>query len=159
MKFWFSREFDRRLVDVYRPVRVPVAFCRSAVGAKLAGAYPTNMSEVINIAAYKFVPLGELQALRERLRAQCKLWKLRGTILLSPEGINLFVAGGRAEIDLLLQELRAIPGLEGLQPKVSVSKGQPFNRMLVRVKREIIAFGVPSIRPGSERRPSSLRGS
>ena len=98
------------------------------------------MTEVINIAAYKFFPLADLQALRERLRAQCKLWKLRGTILLSPEGINLFVAGGRAEIDLLLLELRAIPGLEGFEPKVSVSERQPFNRMLVRIKREIIAL-------------------
>ncbi len=106
------------------------------------------MSEVINIAAYKFFPLANLQALRERLLAQCKLWRLRGTILLSPEGINLFVAGGRTEIDLLLQQLKAIPGLEGLQPKVSVSEQQPFNRMLVRIKREIIAFGVPGIKPG-----------
>lgn len=111
------------------------------------------MSEVINIAAYKFVPLTDLQALRERLRAQCKLWKLRGTILLSPEGINLFVAGGRAEIDLLLVKLRAIPGLAGLEPKVSVSDGQPFNRMLVRLKREIIAFGVPGIAPGVQTSP------
>jgi UPF0176 protein len=119
----------------------------------LAVAYPTTMSEIINVAAYKFVPLADLQALRERLRAKCKLWKLRGTILLSPEGINLFVAGGRTEIDLLLLELRAIPGLEGLQPKESVSKGQPFNRMLVRLKREIIAFGVPGIAPGRHTSP------
>ncbi|HEY4310862.1 MAG TPA: hypothetical protein VGN12_15535 [Pirellulales bacterium] len=105
------------------------------------------MSDVTNIVAYEFFPLTDLQALRERLRAQCKLWKLRGTILLSPEGINLFVAGARAEIDLLLQELKAIPGLEGLQPKISVSQHQPFNRMLVRIKREIIAFGVPGIAP------------
>ncbi len=111
------------------------------------------MSEVINIAAYKFFPLADLQALRERLRGQCKLWNLRGTILLSPEGINLFVAGGRTEIDSLLQELRAIPGLEGLEPKVSVSDAQPFNRMLVRIKREIIAFGVASIRPGQQTSP------
>ena len=111
------------------------------------------MSEVINIAAYKFFPLADLHALRERLRAQCELWKLRGTILLSPEGINLFVAGGRTEIDLLLLELRAIPGLAGFQPKVSVSARQPFNRMLVRIKREIIAFGVPGIAPGLQTSP------
>jgi RluA family pseudouridine synthase len=111
------------------------------------------MPDVINIAAYKFVPLAELQALRERLRVQCKLWKLRGTILLSPEGINLFVAGGRAEIDLLFLELRAIPGLEDFQPKISVSERPPFNRMLVRIKREIIAFGVPGIAPGLRTSP------
>src|SRR3954464_7558976 len=98
------------------------------------------MPEVINIAAYRFLPLTDLPALRERLRSQCKAWRLRGTILLSPEGINLFVAGGRTEIDLLLQQLRAVAGLEDFQPKVSMSDQQPFKRMLVRIKREIIAF-------------------
>jgi UPF0176 protein len=116
-------------------------------------SYPEQMSEVINIAAYKFSPLTDLQAWRERLRTQCKLWKLRGTILLSPEGINLFVAGGRTEIESLLVLLKAIPGLEGLQAKLSVSDHQPFNRMLVRIKREIIAFGVPGISPGLKTSP------
>lgn len=111
------------------------------------------MAEVINIAAYQFLPLTDLTTLRARLRTQCKNWGLRGTILLSPEGINLFVAGGRPEIDLLLQELRSIPGLENFRPKVSVSDRQPFNRMLVRLKREIIAFGVPGIEPGRQTSP------
>jgi UPF0176 protein len=111
------------------------------------------MPEVINVAAYRFLPLMDLPGLRERLRTQCKAWRLRGTILLSAEGINLFVAGGRAEIGLLLQELRAISGLEELAVKESVSDRQPFNRMLVRIKREIIAFGVPAIEPGLRTSP------
>lgn len=111
------------------------------------------MPEVINIAAYQFLPLANLPALREQLRVKCKTWGLRGTILISPEGINLFVAGGRAEIDSLLQVLRAIPGLESFCPKVSVSDRQPFSRMLVRLKREIIAFGVPGIDPGRRTSP------
>jgi RluA family pseudouridine synthase len=36
---------------------------------------------------------------------------------------------------------------------VSVSERQPFNRMLVRIKREIIAFGVPGIAPGLRTSP------
>jgi RluA family pseudouridine synthase len=135
------------------PPRRPLDDLAPSIGAERAGAYPEQMSDVINIAAYKFVPLADLQALRERLRNQCKFWKLRGTILISPEGINLFVAGGRAEIDLLLAELRGIAGLEGLQPKESVSQRQPFNRMLVRIKREIIAFGVPGIMPAAHTSP------
>lgn len=105
------------------------------------------MSPVVNIAAYKFVPLANLKPLRERLLAQCKQWNLRGTILLSTEGINLFVAGPRASIDLLLVELRNIPGLEKLEVKESESARQPFTRMLVRIKKEIIAFGVEGIAP------------
>ena len=111
------------------------------------------MSTVTNIAAYRFAPLDELPTLRERLIECCRAWDLRGTILLSPEGINLFVAGGSDAIDLLLVEIRSVPGLAGLSPKVSVSDEQPFTRMLVKIKKEIIAFGVEGIDPARNPAP------
>jgi UPF0176 protein len=111
------------------------------------------MPAITNVSAYQFVPLTDLPALRERLLSQCKEWGLRGTILISPEGINLFVAGSSHEIDALLKELRVVPGLANLRVKVSVSDEQPFNRMLVRIKKEIIAFGVPGIEPAKRTIP------
>src|ERR1051325_4071660 len=101
-----------------------------------------------NIAAYKFAPLTDLGPLRGRLLAFCKARQLRGSILLSPEGINLFVAGPPENVDALLAELRSLPGLENLEAKISESDHQPFNRMLVRLKKEIIAFGIDGIAPG-----------
>src|SRR3984957_10700989 len=95
-----------------------------------------SMKKIINIAAYKFVSLPDLHSLRMRLLALCKSWELKGTILLSVEGINLFIAGAGEKIDLLLAELRVLPGLEDLQPKVSETEHQPFTRLLVRVKKE-----------------------
>lgn len=106
-----------------------------------------------NIAAYKFANLDGLKPLRERLLARCKEWGLKGTILISVEGINLFVAGGADEIEALLTELRSIPGLEDLTPKYSLSEDQPFTRMLVRIKKEIIAFGVEGINPAERTSP------
>lgn len=111
------------------------------------------MGEVVNIAGYRFLPLGDLPALRQRLARLAKESGLRGTILLSPEGINLFVAGGRAAIDALLAELRSIPGLADFEPKVSESADRPFRRMLVKIKQEIIAFGVDGIEPGRATSP------
>ena len=111
------------------------------------------MKKVVNIAAYRFVPLTDIGPLRGRLLGLCKEWHLRGTILLSPEGINLFVAGAAESIDLLLAELRSWPGMADLQPKVSATDHQPFNRMLVRLKKEIIAFGVDEIAPGRRTSP------
>lgn len=112
-----------------------------------------RMRPIVNIAAYKFTPLRELRALRARLLHLCKDWELKGTILLSPEGINLFVAGGQQGIDLLLAELRSLPGLDGLTPKSSRTDHQPFRRMLVRLKKEIIAFGVEGIDPAQRTSP------
>ena len=111
------------------------------------------MKKIINIAAYKFAPLPELRLLRPRLLALCQGWELKGTILLSVEGINLFVAGERKKIDLLLAELRRLPGLENLTVKESETEHQPFTRMLVRIKKEIIAFGVAGIEPGKRTSP------
>jgi len=111
------------------------------------------MSDVVNIAAYRFASLCDLKPLRERLLAFSKEQALKGTILLSPEGINLFVAGERTAVDSLVALLRAIPGLEDLAPKYSESEGQPFRRMLVRIKKEIIAFGVPGIDPARRTSP------
>lgn len=108
---------------------------------------------VTNISCYLFAPLTGLKLLRERLAGLCKTWDLRGTILLSTEGINLFVAGREAEIGQLVETLRAVPGLQGLAPKVSESRERPFTRMLVKIKREIIAFGVEGIDPAANPAP------
>jgi predicted sulfurtransferase len=114
-----------------------------------------------NIAAYRFTSLGDLTALQVELRALCAEAEMRGTILLSPEGINLCVAAARAATDRLLVRLRAIPGLENLRAKVSESDQQPFNRMLVKIRKEIIAFGVsgidPALRPAPRLSPHALK--
>ncbi|MEI7862190.1 MAG: RluA family pseudouridine synthase [Planctomycetota bacterium] len=102
---------------------------------------------VTNISAYRFAPLDGLKKLRAALTEACQQGGLKGTILLSTEGINLFVAGPLAAINSLLEVVRAVPGLEGLEPKVSESLEQPFSRMLVRIKKEIIAFGIEGIDP------------
>ena len=111
------------------------------------------MPTVTNIAAYKFARLKDLKTLRQRLLSICREGELKGTILLSTEGINLFIAGSSVEVDRLVTELRRVPGLAELTPKFSESDHQPFNRMLVRIKKEIIAFGVEGIDPATRTSP------
>lgn len=121
----------------------------------MAGAPPAvaPVSPVANIAAYRFAALEDLANLRASLQALCRLHQLRGTILLSTEGINLFVAGARSGVDTLLEHLRGVPGLAQLEAKFSLTAHQPFRRMLVRIKKEIIAFGVPGIDPARRTSP------
>ncbi|HWL07706.1 MAG TPA: pseudouridine synthase, partial [Planctomicrobium sp.] len=102
---------------------------------------------VINIAAYKFVDLDNLPERRRTLSALCREENLKGTILLTPEGINLFIAGSRQGIDHLLSVLRSDDALNDLEVKESLSNHQPFSRMLVKIKQEIIAFGQEGIAP------------
>mgnify|MGYP000661903502 CR=1 FL=1 len=105
------------------------------------------MAPIVNIAAYKFAALANLEEMRRELQGLSEQLQLRGSILLSVEGINLFVAGSREGIDTLLDRIRQIPGVGDIDVKESLSQERPFNRMLVKIKKEIIAFDVPGIDP------------
>jgi len=108
---------------------------------------------VTNLAAYRFVKLSGLKELREELLGLCKEAGLKGTILLSVEGVNLFVAGAAEGVSKLMERLKKIPGLEDFEGKISESDDQPFRRMLVRIKKEIISFGVEGVEPGRKTSP------
>ena len=110
-------------------------------------------SQIVNIAAYKFVSLTNLNERRQRLRTFCRSLDLKGTILLSPEGINLFLAGPRQHIDAVVNELADDAEVGPLEVKESLSDHQPFSRMLVKLKKEIIAFGVDGIEPAKRTSP------
>ena len=118
-------------------------------------------AEVINLSCYKFAPLDGLEELRTSLQELTKAHGLKGTILLAPEGVNFFLAGTRAQLDAVLAVLRAVPGLADLAPKESPSPDRPFRRMLVKVKKEIIAFGVegvdPARAPSPKLKPAELK--
>lgn len=105
------------------------------------------MGPILNIAAYKFVRLTGLPDLQAKLRTFSQERGLKGTILLSTEGINLFMAGDRPAVEALIALVRSLPGLAELEVKESTSARQPFEHLFVKLKREIIAFGVEGIDP------------
>ncbi len=109
---------------------------------------------VVNISCYKFVTLDDREALRAGLKARCDALDLKGTILLAPEGINVFLAGSRAAIDAIVAHLRADPRFADLVPKESLSAAPPFRKMRVRLKKEIITMKMPLIRPEAGRAPT-----
>lgn len=111
---------------------------------------------VLNISAYLFVPLDDLAARRERVRAQALAAGLKGTVLLAEEGINLFLAGAPDAVRGLLGWLREDPRLAALQAKESGSDKVPFRKLLVKVKREIIRMDHPLVQPASRPRAPAV---
>ena len=109
---------------------------------------------IVNISAYKFIGLDDLPTLRERLLGCCEKLGLKGTILLAPEGINIFLAGSREMIDGFMTALGGDPRFADIAPKESLSDEVPFGRMRVRLKREIITMREPTIRPEGGRAPA-----
>ncbi|GAA4083289.1 rhodanese-related sulfurtransferase [Zhongshania borealis] len=105
------------------------------------------MNQFVVAALYKFVSLPDYQALREPLLEQCLAAEVKGTLLLAEEGINGTIAGSRAGIDQVLAFLHADPRFADLGHKESYDKEQPFYRMKVKLKKEIVTMGVDGIDP------------
>ncbi len=96
-------------------------------------------------AFYQFIPLPDFRELREPLRARCADLALKGSVLLAHEGINGTIAGRPEAIDALVADLRdgaLFAGrLDNLQLKFSAAAEMPFQRLKIRLKKEIVTLG------------------
>lgn len=107
------------------------------------------MNNILNIAAYQFVSLTrkQIEILRLDLKKKALACSLKGTVLLSQEGINLFLAGLEEKILEFQKILGEYPEFNALNYRQSWSEFQPFKKLLVRIKKEIISMGRPDIQP------------
>lgn len=96
---------------------------------------------------YKFVKFPDFAQKQAPLLAYCQAQGIRGTILLAAEGINGTIAGSRQAIDSVLSFLRSDPRLIDLEHKESQADSPPFDRLKVRLKKEIVTLGLPEIDP------------
>ena len=103
--------------------------------------------KVVNIAGYRFVDLDDRDELREPFLNRCEELDLKGTILLSSNGINFSLSGSQESVDRYLEFLESDERFIGIPLKVTYNDYQPFRRMLVRLKKEIISLGMDDIRP------------
>lgn len=118
---------------------------------------------VLNIAAYRFAPIDEPAGWIDPIRARAAALDLKGTVIVATEGINLFLAGDEAAIDRFVAWLRddprfvgsdGAPLLRDVAVKRSWSPTQPFGRLRVKHKPEIVTMRRPAIRPDAGRAPS-----
>ncbi len=107
-----------------------------------AGARP---GPVLTAALYRFADLPDCADLRGPLQALCDAGGVKGLLLLAPEGVNGTIAGPEAGVRAVLDRLRADPRLAALVHKEHRGDRQPFHRMRVRLKKEIVTLGVPGI--------------
>ncbi len=95
---------------------------------------------ILNVAAYLFVPIDEADALALRLRERADADGLLGSMLVTPEGLNLFLAAPEAALRGFLAWLRDDPRFAAMPIKESWSETVPFARLKVKRKAEIISF-------------------
>jgi len=102
---------------------------------------------VLVAALYRFAPLADFTGRRKSLAELACKAGVKGTVLLAAEGVNGTIAGTREGIDAVVAHIRTFPGCRELDVKMSYASAMPFNRLKVRLKREIVALGVPGIDP------------
>ncbi len=98
-------------------------------------------------ALYHFTSFANPKSLMGPLEALCRAHGVSGTLLLASEGINGTIAGSREGIDAVLAHIAGLPGCDDLEWKESHAAAQPFNRMKVRLKKEIVTLGQPGVDP------------
>lgn len=98
-----------------------------------------------NISGYQFKTLEKLTELQEILKQFCRKQAIKGTILISAEGINVFLCALPPQISAFYSFLAGL-GFQ-IQFKESYSDEIPFKYLRVKIKKEIITMGVPEIKP------------
>ena len=106
-----------------------------------------NKNSVVNIAGYKFEPLVDPVDLVSVYQQKCDELKLKGTMLISKNGINFSLAGTQQATDTIVAFLEEDNRFLNIPLKVTYSETQPFRRMKVRLKKEIISLGRKDINP------------
>ena len=112
------------------------------------------MDPILNVSAYRFVPVHDTAALQGSVLARTQAAGLKGTVLIAQEGLNLALAGPAPALRTFLSWLQADERFADLPLKESFSAGMPFRRLLVKVKREIIRMNRPAVRPAAGRAPA-----
>ena len=107
------------------------------------------MSSVSVAAFYKFVTLEDFSELREPFLKECAARNIRGTILLAAEGINGTIAGSQENLDSILEFFHQDPRLTDLKFRISYANDNPFYRLKVKLRNEIVTLGVDTIDPAN----------
>jgi UPF0176 protein len=105
------------------------------------------MSKYVVAALYHFTKFEDHKGLQAPLQAVCDKHGVKGSLLLAHEGINGTIAGSRSGIDAALAAIRALPGCAAFAHKESSAGKMPFLRMKVKLKKEIVTMGKPSVDP------------
>jgi UPF0176 protein len=109
-----------------------------------------NKNEILVAALYKFVEIGDLLSLQNNLYKICEENNIMGTILIADEGINGTISGKHNEIKETISSLTNDNRFSNIEIKYSSTDKQPFHRMKVRLKKEIVTIGLPEINPNKK---------
>ena len=105
--------------------------------------------KISNITGYKFIPITDRKSLQEKILKHSNKLSLKGTVLISEKGLNFSIAGENEAIQDFIKFLRSDKRFSEIDIKTTYNEYQPFRKMLVRIKKEIISMGIDEIDPST----------
>ena len=98
-------------------------------------------------ALYKFSSINDPESLHREIRIRLKSLSIYGTILVGEEGINGTISGKNSNLIEAIAFIQSIKGFANLDIKYSESLENPFVRLKIKLKKEIVTIGDRSINP------------
>ena len=106
---------------------------------------PNQADKLVVAALYQFTEIYDLNNKKKDLLSLCKSRDVRGTLILAIEGINGTISGKKPHIDAVIHHISNWREIEHIDVKYSWTTEQNFNRMKVKIKKEIVTMGVDRI--------------
>lgn len=104
-------------------------------------------NRVLNLSFYIFTPLSDLEEWKKKIQAALGSFSIKGTLLLAPEGMNGFLAGERNHVEASLLALKSFAPFSEIEAKASDSDFVPFDKFTIKIRPEIVTFGVNELCP------------
>ena len=101
----------------------------------------TKSHKLVIYSFYKFVDLTNTQGIKKTLDYFLEKKKIKGTILISDEGINGTLSGSKKDLDNSIKIIKSSLKLEEIDVKINYNDFFPFNKLKVRLKKEIVSLG------------------
>ena len=109
----------------------------------------STLDKYIISTFYKFLVLENYKELKIKFDKSLSKTNIKGTILLANEGVNGTIAGSESDLKKFFLFIDKFSQFKDITPKFSSSNKNPFLRMKVRLKKEIVTIGIPDVSPSN----------
>ena len=109
----------------------------------------STLDKYIISTFYKFLVLENYKELKIKFDKSLSKTNIKGTILLANEGVNGTIAGSESDLKKFFLYIDKFSQFKDITPKFSSSNKNPFLRMKVRLKKEIVTIGIPEVSPSN----------
>lgn len=97
-------------------------------------------NKIAILSFYSFININDTAILQPQILLRAKKKFIYGTVLVAPEGLNGSISGKEQDLHYLVEEMHKLTGAKEINIKVNYCDKQPFTKIKVKLKKEIVAL-------------------